>query len=104
LGGDGLESSPPIKTVWELGMGEKQIVLTEEFLDELFRDISNQTAGKLCSVIETVLEKDLETSELLKKLLKNLIYQQFREVLYRIQAFQSGVQAIKITHKPTSIK
>lgn len=84
-------------------MEDKKVILTEKFFKDLFDKISVQTVGKLCSIVETILEQDNEKAELLKKLLKNATYQQFREISYRIEAFQHGLDAIKITHdKPTS--
>lgn len=83
-------------------MERKEIKVTEEFLEKLFADSSRETVGIVCSVIETVLAKFPEQSDTIKKLIKNQIYQQFRVVKTRIDAFQDGLDSIKIIHtKPT---
>jgi len=83
-------------------MESRNINLTEEFLEKLFTETSKETVGVICSIIETCLVKFPEQSDVIKKLLKNQIYQQFRVVKTRIDAFQDGLDSIKITHiKPT---
>lgn len=81
---------------------ENKIILTKEFLDELLENVSTKTVGELLSIVETVLENDEEKSKLIKRLLKNSVYQKFREISCRIEAYQKGIDFIKITHKPTS--
>ncbi len=83
-------------------MSGKNINVTEEFLEKLFADSSKETVGVICSIVETVLVKFPEQSDTIKKLIKNQIYQQFRVVKTRIDAFQDGLDSIKITKvKPT---
>ena len=83
-------------------MEVKKITITEEFLEKLFADSSKETVGVVCSIVETILIKFPEQSDTIKRLIKNQIYQQFRVVKTRIDAFQDGLDSIKITHnKPT---
>jgi hypothetical protein len=76
----------------------KEIKITDEFLEKLFADSSRETVGVICSIVETVLVKFPEQSDVIKKLIKNQIYQQFRVVKTRIDAFQDGIDSIKIIH------
>lgn len=83
-------------------MENKSIKISEQFYEDLMKKISTTTVGIILSHIEVLFGVNNDKANSLKSLIKNTIYQQFREMKSRIDAFQDGVESIKISQEPTS--
>ena len=70
-------------------MKEKQLNISEEYLDELVTYVSRSLVGKLLKRHEIIEDKDL-----LKKASKEIIYEEFRNLKALIRAHSGGLNAL----------
>ena len=75
---------------------EEELKLSRRYLDELIDFESKKTVGKLLKRCETLSDRDV-----LKGQLKELVYEQFRDLKDLILAYQKGyeISVFKFTNK-----
>lgn len=76
---------------------EKQLLLT--YLDEVFQSESAKLVGKVMKRMELIQDRDI-----LKKDVREVIYEQFREIRDIFYAYSSGIEMTKFIFKQSMTK
>lgn len=69
-------------------------IISKEHMDEIIKKSSRSLVGTLLKRIEVLEEQKTLTSELYKSLIRELVYENYRQLKALIQSFSSGVKFI----------
>lgn len=82
--------------------------MNEKFLKILFKDCSRGMVGRLCKQIEILQDKkDLSERQkfnLLKDFNRELVYEEFRNILNQVKVYNKGLNYKKFNITPSSPK